>query len=89
MRLISPVIASAVADAFKLTDADRASPFKVYAIAERIRLENEAENVALEDIVDFMIARANPGLVLEIDPRDARSAMLGAATADPDIRRMA
>ena len=49
----------------------------VYAESETIRQANLSDNIALEDIVDEMIARAKNGPGYEENPYDALEALLG------------
>jgi hypothetical protein len=48
---------------------------RVYAEAERIRLANLNENIALEDIVDLITRQAGRGF--ELNLAEARDAILG------------
>jgi hypothetical protein len=50
---------------------------RVYAEADTIRLAHIAENIALEDIVQAIIERSVEGPGCEVDPDDARDALLG------------
>jgi hypothetical protein len=50
---------------------------RAYLEAEKIRQANIADNVALEDILDAIIAGAAGGPHCEADPADARAAVLG------------
>jgi len=52
----------------------------VYAVAEAIRLANISDNIALEDIVQAVIASAADGPGYEVDPDEARDALLGEVT---------
>ena len=50
---------------------------QVYAEAETIRLANVEENIALEDIVQAIIDQSTGGPGCEVDPDQAREALLG------------
>lgn len=50
---------------------------RVYAGADQIRQSNIADNIALEDIVEAIIARSADGPGYEADPKDALGALLG------------
>lgn len=52
----------------------------VYAVAESIRLANVSDNIALEDIVEAVITSASNGPGYEVDPDEARDALLGGIT---------
>ena len=49
----------------------------VYAASETIRKANISDNIALEDIVEEMIARCKDGPSYEENPYDALEALLG------------
>jgi hypothetical protein len=53
------------------------SAVRVYAESETIRRANLADNIALEDIVEEMIARSKDGPGYEENPYDAVDALLG------------
>ena len=50
---------------------------RVYAEADKIRQAHIVENIALEDIVEAIIARSADGPGYEADPKDALAALLG------------
>jgi hypothetical protein len=50
---------------------------QVYAEAEKIRLANLADNVALEEIVEALIQKSAGGIGYHSDPDEARAALLG------------
>jgi hypothetical protein len=50
---------------------------QVYAEAETIRLANVEENIALEDIVEAIIDQSIDGPGCEVNPDQAREALLG------------
>jgi hypothetical protein len=50
---------------------------RVYAEADAIRLANISDNIALEDIVQAIIDQSTGGPGCEINPDDARDALLG------------
>jgi len=50
---------------------------RVYAEADAIRLANISDNIALEDIVQAIIDESTAGPGCEINPDDARDALLG------------
>jgi hypothetical protein len=50
---------------------------QVYGEAEKIRRANIGDNVALEDIVEALIARSSDGPGYESNPGDALAALLG------------
>jgi hypothetical protein len=53
-------------------------PIPVYAEADRIRRLSPELNIALEDIVEqFIVTGQNQGVAFEIDPAQARDAVMG------------
>jgi hypothetical protein len=54
---------------------------RVYAQAEAIRLANIEENIALEDIVQAIIDGSGESLGCEVNPDEARDALLGITSA--------
>ena len=57
---------------------------QVYAEAETIRLANVDDNIALEDIVQAIIDQSAGGPGCEVNPDEARDALMG-VTAPPIV----
>ena len=71
-RKIRTAISAVVAAAAK-----QGQLVQVYAEAEKIRLANIADNVALEEIVEALINKSAGGPGYHSDPSEARAALLG------------
>jgi hypothetical protein len=76
MRVLSRKMRMAISDVVA-TAAQQRQLVPVYAEAEKIRLANLADNVALEEIVEALIKKASGSVGYHSDPDEARAALLG------------
>ena len=76
LRELSPKVQADVAAAVSAA-AEAGKILNVYAEADLIRRANLAENIALEDIVDALIAGSADGPGCLIDPGEAMDALMG------------
>jgi thiamine biosynthesis protein ThiC len=79
MKLISLEIHKAIREAVLQARTAEQCTINVYVLAERIRVENLEENVALEQIVELIVAHAGSGICFEFDPTAVVKTLLGTA----------
>jgi hypothetical protein len=81
IRILSPKVQAEISALIEAA-TKAGSLVRVYGEAEKIRQANITDNLALEDIVEEIIARSAAGPGYEADPADAVSALLGSDEQD-------